>query len=76
MSHSGGVVEEARTLIASGHEARAIELLHETIHAADDPELLRQIHELAVDSHEQAGGFQKMEWHKLVVESEPRPVAG
>ena len=43
----------------------------DAIHATDDPELLPQVHELAVEAHEHAGGFHKLEWHKLVVESEP-----
>lgn len=71
MSDLAQTVEEARTLLASGHEAKVVEILRDAIDAADDPELLRQIHELAVEAHEHAGGFHKLEWHKLVIESEP-----
>ncbi|MGZ4352912.1 MAG: hypothetical protein ACXVZ4_05155 [Gaiellaceae bacterium] len=71
MSDLAQTVEAARRLLASGHEAKAIEILRDAIHASDDPELLRQVHELAVEAHEHAGGFHKLEWHKLVVESEP-----
>ena len=71
MSDLAQTVEEARRLLASGHEAKAIEILRDAIHATDDPELLPQVHELAVEAHEHAGGFHKLEWHKLVVESEP-----
>ena len=72
MSDLGETVEEARALLASGHEAKAVEILRDAIDATHDPELLRQIHELAVEAHEHTGGFHKLEWHKLVIESEPR----
>lgn len=71
MSEHGEVIEEAQALLASGHEAKAVEILRDAIDATDDPELLSQIHQLAVEAHEHAGGFHKLEWHKLVVESEP-----
>ena len=68
-------IDEAQALLASGHEAKAIEILREAVHETDDPELLARIHELAVESHERAGGFHKLEWHKLVIESEPHDAA-
>lgn len=67
----GETIGEAQRLLASGHEARAVELLDRAIHATSDPEQLRQIHQVAVEVHGRAAGFGKIEWHKLVVESEP-----
>ena len=64
-------IVKARTLLASDQEAKAVETLRDAIDATDDPELLRQIHEIAVEAHEHTAGFHKMEWHKLVVETEP-----
>ncbi|MGD0714044.1 MAG: hypothetical protein ABSB24_07630 [Gaiellaceae bacterium] len=65
-------IEEAQALLASGHEAKAVQLLHDTLTATHDPELLQQIHELAAQAHERARGFQKIEWRKLMIESEPQ----
>ena len=36
------------------------------------PDLLRQIHELAVEGHERASGFQKIHWRELMIDSEAR----
>lgn len=76
MSDPASVVSDARSLLASGHEAKAVELLHDAVNASDEPELLRLVHELALEWHDRVEGFRKMEWHKLVVESERRPVTG
>jgi hypothetical protein len=65
-------IERPRSLFVSGQEARAAELLGEVVDATDDPDLLRQIHELAVEDHERAGGFQKIHWRELMIDSEAR----
>lgn len=71
MSDPGEIIEEARALLASGHEAKAVEILRDAIEAGPDPELLSQIHAFAVEAHERTGGFHKLEWHRLAVTSEP-----
>ncbi len=63
-------LEEAQDLLGSGGEARALEILHELLHETTDPELRRRVHDLAVAEHDRAAGFEKIEWHKLAVESE------
>jgi len=71
-------IERARSLLTSGQEQKAAEILGEVVGATDDPDLLRQIHELAVEGHERAGGFQKVHWRELMIDSEARlehPVA-
>ena len=72
MSDLGKRIEEATTLLASGNEAKALQSLHDAATATDDPELLREIHELAAQAHESSRGFHKIEWHRLMIETEPQ----
>ena len=69
-------IERARSLLALGQEPKAAEILGEVVGATDDPDILRQIHELAVEGHERAGGFQKIHWRELMIESEPQGTNG
>lgn len=63
-------IEEATRLVAAGQEAKALQILHRAVDATHDPELLRQIHELAETTHESSRGFHKIEWHRLMLETE------
>lgn len=72
MNDIGERIEQARALLASGEVLKAVRILGEAVDATDDPELLRQIHELAVEGHERAGGFQKIHWHELMIDAEAR----
>ena len=65
-------IERARSLLVSGQEPRAAEILGEVVGVTDDPDLLRQIHELAMEGHERASGFQKIHWRELMIDSEAR----
>lgn len=65
-------IETARALLASGRGPKAAEILGEVVGVTDDPDSLRQIHELAVEGHERAAGFQKIHWRELMVDSEAR----
>jgi hypothetical protein len=71
-------IERARTLLASGEQLKALEILSEAVDATDEPDMHRQIYELAVQGHEQAIGLQKIHWRELMISSEAqleRPVA-
>jgi len=71
-------IERARALLASGEQLKALGLLSEAVDATDDPDMLRQIDELAVLGHEQATGLQKIHWRELMISSEAQlehPVA-
>jgi hypothetical protein len=47
MSDLGQTVGQARALLASGHEAKAIEILRDALDTSHEPKPLQQIHELA-----------------------------
>lgn len=71
MSALDETIEEARALLAAGNETKALQLLHAAADATHDPELLAEIHELAAMGHASSRGFHKIEWHRLMFESEP-----
>lgn len=71
MSDLGESIEKARALLASGDEAKALQVLHGAVAATHDPELVSAIHELATQAHESSHGFHKIEWHRLMIETEP-----
>jgi hypothetical protein len=64
-------IDEAAALLAAGQETRALQILRSTVDATHDPGLLKEIHELATMGHESSRGFHKIEWHKLMLETEP-----
>ena len=72
MSDLGEEIEEATALLASHNEAKALHVLRDAVDATHDPGLLREIHELAAMAHESSSGFHKIEWHKLMIETEPQ----
>lgn len=71
MNGSADSMEEATRLVAAGEERKALQILHDAVDATHDPELLREIHELATMAHESSQGFHKIEWHRLMIETEP-----
>lgn len=71
MNGSTGRLEEATRLVAVGDERHALQLLHEAVDASHEPELLREVHELAAMAHESSAGFHKIEWHRLMIETKP-----
>ena len=72
MNETAEKVEEARALLASGREPQATKILADAIDATDDPELLREILELAVEGHERSSGMHKIHWHELMIDAEAR----
>ena len=70
MNASNSGLEEATTLVAAGEERKALQILHEAVDATHDPALLGEIHELAAMAHESSRGFHKIEWHRLMIETE------
>ena len=71
MNDVAKTIDEARGLLDSGDEVKATRLLTDALDATHDPELLRQIHELAVQGHERSGGLHKIHWHELMLDSAP-----
>ncbi|HVS85436.1 MAG TPA: hypothetical protein VHD91_07380 [Gaiellaceae bacterium] len=63
-------LEQASRLVATGDERRALQILHETVDATADPELLREIHALAENAHESSHGLHRIEWERLMLETE------
>jgi hypothetical protein len=63
-------LDKATELVAEGREAEALRLLRDAVDATSDPELLRDIHELAAQAHDSSRGFHRIEWHKLMLETE------
>lgn len=70
MSDLGEEIEEATALLAANNEAKALQILRGAVDATHDPGLLREIHELATMAHESSRGFHKIEWHRLMIETE------
>jgi len=71
MNSSTDGIEEATRLVAAGEERKALQILHDAVDATHDPDVLRDIHELAAMAHESSQGFHKIEWHRLMIETEP-----
>lgn len=72
MSNLDEEIGEATALLAMGNEAKALEILRDAVDATHDPGLLSEIHELATTAHESSRGFHRIEWHKLMIETEPQ----
>jgi hypothetical protein len=72
MSDLGKCIEEATTLLASRDEAKALQVLRDAIDTSHDPGLVREIHDFATQAHESSHGFHKIEWHRLMIETEPQ----
>jgi hypothetical protein len=72
MSDLGEEIEEATALLAASDEAKALQILRDAVDATHDPGLLKEIHELATMDHESSRGFHRIEWHKLMIETEPQ----
>jgi len=71
MNELNGILEEATGLVAAQEEGKALQILHQAVDATHDPALLHEIHELATMAHESSLGFHKIEWHRLMIETEP-----
>lgn len=66
-------IKEARTALASGHQMEASRLLNHAVFETLDPELLKEIHELARQGHDQVGHLrQRVLWDHIVAMSELR----
>lgn len=59
-------IEEARRELAAGHDKQAARLLTDAAYATHDPEVERQIRELAVQGRDQAGRFGKGRWDEII----------
>lgn len=68
------VEAEAMELFDAGHEPQALQVLRDALAADDDSELRHEIHLLAASMHESSHGFHKIEWHRLVLDTEAAPV--
>lgn len=69
-------IDEATTLIAEGQDGKALRTLRTAIATTEDAALRRAVHELATEAHEAAHGLDKIEWHRLMIETEPVAVSG
>jgi len=67
---SGAGIAEATRFVTDGDERKALQLLHELVDSDADPELRHEIHDLAATAHESSHGFEKIEWHRLMLETE------
>lgn len=66
-------IAQARSALAEGHQTEASRLLHHAAFETLDPELLKQIHELALEGREKAGRIRKrMLWDHILTETELR----
>lgn len=65
-------IGEARSHLASGHEGKAARILEVAVYETEDPELLKQIHELGLEGHDKAGLLHKTTWTDIIKESDGR----
>lgn len=78
MTEMAEQMEKARALLAEGEQLKALVIASDVLAAADDPDVLREVHELAVEGHDRAVGLQKIHWRELMIAAEARrehPVA-
>ena len=69
-------IRDATALLGTGNEAAALLALHAALEAAgDDPAVRRDVHELAALAHETSHGFHKIEWQRLMFDTEPHSTA-
>ncbi len=60
------VVAKASEELAAGHDRKAAELLTDAAYQTRDPEIERQVRELAAEGLERAGRFGKGRWKEIV----------
>jgi hypothetical protein len=60
------VVAKARDELAAGHDRKAAELLTDAAYQTRDPEIERQVRDLAAQGLERAGRFGKGRWKEIV----------
>lgn len=66
-------ISKARTALAAGHQMEASRLLNHAVFETLDSELLKEIHELAFEGHEQVGHIrQRVLWDHILTMSELR----
>jgi uncharacterized protein (DUF779 family) len=69
-------IREATALLGAGNEAGALQALHAALEAAgDDPVVGREVHDLATLAHDTSHGFHKIEWQRLMFDTEPHSTA-
>jgi hypothetical protein len=60
------VVAKARDELAAGEDRKAAELLTDAAYHTRDPEIERQVRELATQGLERAGRFSKGRWKEII----------
>ena len=60
------VVAKARERLASGDDKNAARLLSDAVYHSRDPEIERQVRELATEGLERAGRFGKGPWKEII----------
>ena len=61
-----GLVVEARERLAAGDDKQAARVLTDAAYHTHDPELERQVRELAAQGLERAGRFSKGRWQEII----------
>ena len=61
-----GLVTEARERLAAGDDKKAARVLTDAAYHTHDPELERQVRELAAQGLERAGRFSKGRWEEII----------
>jgi hypothetical protein len=59
-------IHEAREQLAAGKEKQAARLLTDAAYATHDPDLERQIRELALRGRDAAGRFGRARWDEII----------
>jgi hypothetical protein len=60
------LVTQAREYLAAGDDKKAARLLTDAAYHTHDPEIERQVRELAVQGLERAGRFGKSRWKEII----------
>lgn len=61
-----GLVSEARDRLAAGDDKEAARLLTDAAYGTHDPEIERQVRDLAAEGLERAGRFGKGRWKEII----------
>jgi hypothetical protein len=69
-------IETAKKEMAAGHDKQAARLLTDAAFETHDPEIERQIRELAVEGRSSAGMFGKGRWDEIIRVAELRGANG
>jgi hypothetical protein len=69
-------IESARQELAAGHDKQAARLLTDAAFETHDPDLERQIRDLAVEGRSSAGMFGKSRWDEIIRVTELRGANG